>query len=257
MNASKQWIAFKTIVIKEFLRFIRIWKQTILPPMITTGLYFIIFGNLIGGRIGELEGYRYVDFIAPGLILMTVITQSYANTVASFFLAKFQRNIEELMVSPTPDYIIIFGYASGGIARGIIVGLAVTVVSMFFADLGVHNFAVLVSIVVLTATLFSLAGIVNGVYAKTFDDISIIPTFILAPLTYLGGIFYSISLLPEFWQDMSLANPILYMINAFRYGFIGITDIDLWFSYGIILTFIALLYAYTMYLVKAGHGIRS
>ena len=257
MNASKQWIAFKTIVIKEFLRFIRIWKQTILPPMITTGLYFIIFGNLIGGRIGEMEGYRYVDFIAPGLILMTVITQSYANTVASFFLAKFQRNIEELMVSPTPDYIIIFGYASGGIARGIIVGLAVTVVSMFFADLGVHNFAVLVSIVVLTATLFSLAGIVNGVYAKTFDDISIIPTFILAPLTYLGGIFYSISLLPEFWQDMSLANPILYMINAFRYGFIGITDIDLWFSYGIILTFIALLYAYTMYLVKAGHGIRS
>ncbi len=257
MSASKQWIAFKTIFIKEFLRFIRIWKQTILPPMITTSLYFIIFGNLIGGRIGEMEGYRYVDFIAPGLILMTVITQSYANTVASFFGAKFQRHIEELMVSPTPDYIIIFGYTSGGIARGIIVGFAVTIVSMFFADLGIHNFAILMSIVVLTATLFSLAGIVNGVYAKTFDDISIIPTFILAPLTYLGGIFYSISLLPEFWQDMSLANPILYMINAFRYGFIGITDIDLWFSYGIILIFIALLYAYTMYLVKAGHGIRS
>ena len=257
MSASKQWIAFKTIFIKEFLRFIRIWKQTILPPMVTTSLYFIIFGNLIGGRIGEMEGYRYVDFIAPGLILMTVITQSYANTVASFFGAKFQRHIEELMVSPTPDYIIIFGYTSGGIARGIIVGFAVTIVSMFFADLGVHNFAILMSIVVLTATLFSLAGIINGVYAKTFDDISIIPTFILAPLTYLGGIFYSISLLPEFWQDMSLANPILYMINAFRYGFIGITDIDLWFSYGIILIFIALLYAYTMYLVKAGHGIRA
>ncbi len=257
MSASKQWIAFKTIFIKEFLRFIRIWKQTILPPMVTTSLYFIIFGNLIGGRIGEMEGYRYVDFIAPGLILMTVITQSYANTVASFFGAKFQRHIEELMVSPTPDYIIIFGYTSGGIARGIIVGFAVTIVSMFFADLGIHNFAILMSIVVLTATLFSLAGIINGVYAKTFDDISIIPTFILAPLTYLGGIFYSISLLPEFWQDMSLANPILYMINAFRYGFIGITDIDLWFSYGIILIFIALLYAYTMYLVKAGHGIRS
>ncbi len=257
MNISEQWIAFKTIVIKEFLRFIRIWKQTVLPPMITTGLYFIIFGNLIGERIGEMEGYRYVDFIAPGLILMTVITQSYANTVASFFQAKFQRHIEELMVSPTPDYIIIFGYAGGGITRGIIVGLAVTTVSMFFAQLGIHDLAVLVSIVVLTATLFSLAGIINGVYAKTFDDISIIPTFILTPLTYLGGIFYSISLLPEFWQNVSLANPILYMINAFRYGFIGITDIGLWVSYGIILAFIAVLYGYAMYLVKTGHGIRS
>lgn len=257
MSAAEQWIAFKTIIIKEFLRFIRIWKQTVLPPTITTGLYFIVFGNLIGGRIGEMEGYRYVDFIAPGLILMTVITQSYANTVASFFLAKFQRHIEELMVSPTPDYIIIFGYVGGGIARGIIVGLAVTIVSMFFARLSIHDLAVLISITILTATLFSLAGIINGVHAKTFDDISIVPTFILAPLTYLGGIFYSISLLPEFWQDVSLANPILYMINAFRYGFIGVTDINLWVSYGIIVGFIIVLYGYAMYLVKTGHGIRS
>ncbi len=257
MNASEQWIAFKTIVIKEFLRFIRIWKQTLLPPMITTSLYFIIFGNLIGGRIGQMEGYRYVDFIAPGLILMTVITQSYSNTVTSFFLAKFQRHIEELMVSPTPDYIIIFGYAGGGIIRGIIVGLAVTIVSMFFTRFSVHNLTVLISTAILTATLFALAGIINGVYAKTFDDISIIPTFILTPLTYLGGIFYSISLLPEFWQGISLANPILYMINAFRYSFIGITDISLWASYGIILVSIIVMYGYATYLVKTGHGIRS
>lgn len=257
MNAQQQWVAFKTIVIKEFLRFIRIWKQTVLPPMITTGLYFIIFGNLIGDRIGEMEGYRYIDFIVPGLILMAVITQSYANTVASFFQAKFQRHIEEMMVSPTPNYIIILGYAGGGIARGVVVGIAVTFVSMLFTQLSIHNFLVLFSIVFLTATLFSLAGIINAVFAKTFDDISIIPTFILTPLTYLGGIFYSISLLPQFWQNVSLANPILYMINAFRYGFIGITDISLWISYSIIIAFIIALYIYALWLMKIGHGIRS
>lgn len=257
MNSRQQWIAFKTIVIREFLRFIRIWKQTVLPPMITTGLYFIIFGNLIGDRIGDMEGYRYIDFIVPGLILMAVITQSYANTVASFFQAKFLRHIEEVMVSPTPDYIIILGYASGGIARGVVVGIAVTLVSMLFTQLSIHNFLVLFSIVLLTATLFSLAGIINAVFAKTFDDISIIPTFILTPLTYLGGIFYSISLLPVFWQNVSLANPILYMINAFRYGFIGVTDINLWTSYSIIITFIIALYLYALWLVKTGHGIRA
>lgn len=257
MNAQEQWIAFKTIIIKEFLRFIRIWKQTVLPPMITTSLYFIIFGNLIGERIGEMEGYRYIDFIVPGLILMAVITQSYANTVASFFQAKFQRHIEELMVSPTPNYIIVLGYAGGGITRGVVVGFAVTIVSMFFTQLSIHNLAVLISIVILTAALFSLAGIINAVYARTFDDISIIPTFILTPLTYLGGIFYSISLLPEFWQGVSLANPILYMINAFRYGFLGITDINLWISYSIIIAFIIALYVFVMHLMKVGHGIRS
>ena len=257
MTATEQWIAFKTIVIKEFLRFIRIWKQTVLPPMITTGLYFIIFGNLIGERIGDMDGYRYIDFIVPGLILMAVITQSYANTVSSFFMAKFQRNIEEMMVSPTPNYIIILGYTGGGIARGLVVGIAVTGVSMLFTRLNIHNLAVLVSIVILTATLFSLAGIINAVYAKTFDDISIIPTFILTPLTYLGGIFYSISLLPEIWQTLSLGNPILYMINAFRYGFIGVSDIRLAISYSIIMVFIALLYTFCLRLLNRGVGIRS
>jgi len=257
MTAAQQWIAFKTIVIKEFLRFIRIWKQTVLPPMITTGLYFIIFGNLIGSRIGEMDGYRYIDFIVPGLILMAVITQSYANTVSSFFMAKFQRNIEEMMVSPVPNYIIIMGYAGGGIARGLVVGIAVTGVSMIFTSLNIHNLFVLLSVVILTATLFSLAGIINAVYARTFDDISIIPTFILTPLTYLGGIFYSISLLPEFWQGASLANPILYMINAFRFGFIGVSDINLSVSYTIISGFIATLYLYALHLLNKGHGIRN
>lgn len=257
MTPQQQWIAFKTIVIKEFLRFIRIWKQTVLPSMITTGLYFIIFGNLIGERIGEMEGYRYIDFIVPGLILMAVITQSYANTVSSFFMAKFQRHIEEMMVSPTPNHIIILGYAGGGIARGLLVGIAVTTVSMLFTDLKLHNILVLLSIVILTATLFSLAGIINAIYAKTFDDVSIVPTFILTPLTYLGGIFYSITLLPEIWQSVSLANPILYMINAFRYGFIGISDISLWLSYSIIIGFIIVLYGVAWYLLKIGQGIRS
>jgi len=257
MSMLQQWIAFKTIVIKEFLRFIRIWKQTILPPMITTGLYFIIFGNLIGSRIGEMDGYKYIDFIVPGLILMAVITQSYANTVSSFYMAKFQRNIEEMMVSPIPNYIIVLGYASGGIARGLIVGVAVTIVSMIFTKLNIHNFAVLLSIVILTSTLFSLAGIINAIYARTFDDISIIPTFILTPLTYLGGIFYSITLLPVFWQNLSLANPILYMINAFRYGFIGASDIDLSVSYSIIICFIIVLYLVCLRLLGRGVGIRT
>ena len=257
MNSAQQWVAFKTIVIKEFLRFIRIWKQTVLPPMITTGLYFIIFGNLIGNRIGEMDGYRYIDFIVPGLILMAVITQSYANTVSSFYMAKFQRHIEEMMVSPIPNYIIVLGYTGGGIARGLIVGIAVTAVSLFFTRLNIHNLPVLLSIVVLTATLFSLAGIINAVYAKTFDDVSIIPTFILTPLTYLGGIFYSISLLPAFWQNVSLANPILYMVNAFRFGFIGTSDISLIASYAIIFGFIFALYLYVLWLLKKGHGIRN
>ena len=257
MNAAEQWVAFKTIIIKEFLRFIRIWKQTVLPPMITTGLYFIIFGNLIGERIGDMDGYRYIDFIVPGLILMAVITQSYANTVSSFFMAKFQRHVEEMMVSPMPNYVIILGYTGGGIARGLIVGIAVTAVSMLFTRLNIHNPVVLLSIVILTATLFSLAGIINAVYARTFDDISIIPTFILTPLTYLGGIFYSISLLPEFWQWVSLANPILYMINAFRFGFIGVSDITLTLSYAIILVFIVVLYVYCLRLFNKGVGIRN
>lgn len=257
MSFQKQWIAFLTIIIKEVTRFTRIWQQTILPPVMTTALYFIIFGNLIGPRIGEMEGFRYMDFIVPGLILMSVITSSYANVSSSFFSAKFQRSIEEILVSPTPNYVILLGYVIGGVARGILVGAVVTATALFFSDLEIHNLAVLVSVVVLTAVLFALGGFTNGLFARKFDDISIVPTFILTPLTYLGGVFYSIKLLPEFWQAVSHGNPILYMINAFRYGFLGISDIHLGISYLIIFAFIVGLFLFNLRLLNTGYGIRG
>lgn len=256
MTLAQKLIAFKTILIKEILRFSRIWVQTIIPPVITTSLYFVIFGNLIGPRIGDMDGFRYMDYIVPGLIMMSVITNAYANVVSSFYGSKFHHHIEEMLVSPLPNYLIVMGFTAGGIARGIAVGLAVTLVSMAFSDLQIHNLSIIVSIVVLTATLFSLAGLINGVYAKSFDDISIVPTFVLTPLTYLGGIFYSLQLLPEFWQRVSMINPILYMINAFRYGFLGVSDINITLSYFIIAGFIVALYLYALYLLRIGYGIR-
>lgn len=257
MNNAEKITAFRTIVVKEFMRFIRIWVQTILPPVITTALYFVIFGNLIGEQIGDMEGFRYMDYIVPGLIMMAVITNSYGNVVSSFYGSKFQRNVEEMLVSPMPNYIILCGYVAGGVARGVIVGIAVTFVSLFFSDLQFYNVWVIISVFLLTSILFSLAGFINAVYANSFDDISIVPTFILTPLTYLGGIFYSISLLPDFWQTASLANPILYMVNAFRFGFLGISDINLAVSYTIIISFIVILYTYSMHLLNKGKGIRS
>ena len=257
MTFREQQIAFVTIVVKEFTRFIRIWQQTILPPVITTFLYFVIFGNLIGSRIGSMDGFDYIDFIVPGIILMQVITSSYSNVVSSFFGAKFQHSIEEILVSPTPNYIILLGYIMGGVARGIIVGLIVTVVSLLFSDLRIYNAGILISMVMLTAVLFSLGGFTNAMFAKTFDDVSIVPTFVLTPLTYLGGIFYSIHLLPSFWQGVSLGNPILYMINAFRFGFLGISDISLWISYLIVSFFIIGLFMINLYFLHRGHGIRN
>lgn len=257
MTFNEKYIAFKTIVIREILRFTRIWIQTVLPPVITTALYFIIFGNLIGSQIGDMGGFRYMDYIVPGLIMMAVITNSYANVVSSFYGSKFQHNIEEMLVSPTPNYLIVSGFVMGGLARGITVGIAVTLISLFFSDLQIHNLWVASSVIVLTSILFALAGLINGVYAKSFDDISIIPTFVLTPLTYLGGIFYSIDMLPTFWQNASLINPILYMVNAFRFGILGVSDISLWSSYAIIIGFIAALFAFSLYLLNKGHGIRT
>jgi ABC-2 type transport system permease protein len=257
MNLQQKYTAFKTLLIKEVLRFTRIWIQTILPPMITTALYFIIFGQLIGAQIGPMEGFRYIDYIVPGLILMAVITNSYANVVSSFYGSKFQHNIEELLVSPVPNYLILAGFIGGGLARGLSVGIAVTAVSLFFSHLHMHSILVTFSVIVLTAILFSLGGFINGVFAKSFDDISIVPTFVLTPLTYLGGIFYSINMLPPFWQKLSLINPILYMINAFRYGILGISDIGLVTSYAIILAAIALLTGVSLYLLERGYGIRT
>lgn len=257
MNLKQNYNAFKTIVIKEFLRFIRIWIQTVLPPAITTALYFVIFGNLIGSQISDIEGYSYMNYIVPGVILMTVITNAYANVVSSFYSAKFQKSVEELLVSPVPNYLILAGYVSGGVARGLIVGLVVTIVAMYFSDFQVHSYAISIGILILTAILFSLAGFINAIYANSFDDISIIPTFVLTPLTYLGGIFYSINMLPEFWQKLSLVNPILYMINSFRYGLLGISDTDLVTAVVIIISFIVALFSYSLYLLRKGIGIKQ
>jgi len=256
MTLAEQYIAFKTIVIKEVLRFARIWVQTIIPPVITISLYFVIFGNLIGSQIGDMDGFRYMDYIVPGLIMMAVITNSYANVVSSFYGTKFHHHIEEMLVSPLPNYLIVLGFVAGGIARGLTVGVAVTGVSLFFTDLSFYSLGVIISTVILTSALFALAGLLNGIFAKSFDDISIVPTFVLTPLTYLGGVFYSISMLPEFWQNVSRVNPILYMVNTFRYGFLGISDLDIGLSYAIIIGFIIALYSCTIYLLRSGYGIR-
>jgi len=251
------WIAFVTLVRKEILRFTRIWMQTLLPPAITTALYFIIFGKLIGAQIGNMEGFRYIDFIVPGLILMAVISNSYANVVSSFYNGKYQHHIEEMLIAPMPNWIILGGYVAGGVARGVVVGIVVTLVSLGFSDLSIHSYSVTLLVFFMTSILFALAGFINAVYANSFDHISIVPTFILTPLTYLGGVFYSISLLPVFWQKVSLINPILYMVNAFRYGLLGVSDIPLWVTFVIVLSFIVVLATFAMYLLRNGIGIKG
>lgn len=257
MDIRSQWHALATLVIKEYNRIVRIWIQTILPPAITMTLYFIIFGSLIGRRIGQMDGYDYMQFIAPGLIMLAVITNSYGNVVSSFFGAKFGRHIEEMLVSPMPNYLILLGHIAGGVIRGLMVGGVVTVVALFFTKLEMQHPLIVLSTVILTAIVFALGGFINAVFARKFDDISIVPTFILTPLTYLGGVFYSISLLPEFWQAVSRANPILYMVNAFRYGVLGTSDIPIGTAYGIIFVAIALLYSVSLFLLNRGIGIRD
>ncbi|AMG30202.1 ABC transporter permease [Grimontia hollisae] len=251
------WVAFKSLIIKEVTRFTRIWVQTLVPPAITMTLYFIIFGNLIGSRIGEMGGFSYMAYIVPGLIMMSVITNSYSNVASSFFSAKMHRNIEELMVAPVPNYIIIGGYVGGGVARGLAVGLMVSMVSLFFVDLNIAHLGVIVATVILTSVVFSLGGLINAVFANSFDDISIIPTFVLTPLTYLGGVFYSLSLLPEFWQGVSKLNPIVYMVNAFRYGFLGVSDVNITTSFAVLGLFVVVLYSLAWYLISRGIGLRS
>ncbi|MEX2523513.1 MAG: ABC transporter permease [Gammaproteobacteria bacterium] len=257
MDSKRILVAFNTIVIKEVNRFMRIWLQTLIPPAISMSLYFVIFGNLIGSRIGPMDGFTYMDFITPGIIMMAVINNCYSNVVSSFFGAKIQLHIEEMLVAPIPNYVILAGYITGGVARGLMVGLLVTIVAMFLTDLEIHNYFVVFSIVILTAVLFSLGGFINAVFAKKFDDISIIPTFVLTPLIYLGGVFYSINMLPEFWQSVSKLNPILYMVNGFRYGVLGISDIDITWAFLIILIFIVILSAFCLILLNRGTGLRS
>ena len=250
-------IGFQTIVRREFKRIIRIWGQTIVPPAITATLYFIIFGRLIGGRIGEMNGYTYLQYIAPGLIMMSVITNSYGNVVSSFFGAKFGKHIEELLVSPLPNYLIVTGYMMGGLLRGLLVGGLVTLIALFFTHLHVQHPLVVISAVILTSMVFALAGMVNAVFAKNFDQISFIPTFILTPLTYFGGVFYTISLRPEFAQKISHLNPILYMVNAFRYGFLGISDVNVMLAFSIMIGGTLVLYCTCLYLLTKGIGLRE
>jgi ABC-2 type transport system permease protein len=250
-------IALLTIWRKECQRFLRIWIQTLIPPAITMSLYFVIFGNLIGSKIGQMGEFSYMEFIVPGLIMMSVITNSYANVSSSFYSAKFQRNVEELLVAPVSNWIIIAGFVGGGVARAILIGFIVTCVSLLFVDIKIHSLPMIVITLLLTAVLFSTAGLINAIYANSFDDISIIPTFVLTPLTYLGGVFYSLSLLPEFWQNVSKLNPVVYMVNGFRYGFLGSSDVNHFMSLGLLVGFNILLLAFAYSLIKRGVGIRS
>lgn len=254
---QRNFVALGTIVRREVNRILRIWGQTLVPPAITMTLYFLIFGGLIGSRVGTMDGIKYMDFIVPGLVMMSVIQNSYGNISSSFFGAKFGRHVEELLVSPMPSWVILTGYVAGAVLRGLMVGAIVLVISMFFTRVSMPHPLVTFTTVLLGATIFSLAGFVNAVYAKKFDDIAIVPTFILTPLTYLGGVFYSVKLLPPWAEAMTHANPIFYMVNAFRYGLLGVSDVPLWVSYSLMLGFVAALAALGLWLLKRGVGLRS
>ncbi len=250
-------VALYTLTRKEIVRFFRIWTQTLLPSPIAIVLYFVIFGNLIGPRIGEIAGHHYIQYIAPGLIMMAVINNSFSNVVASFFGAKFQRNIDEMYVSPMASWVILLGFLFGGMARGCLVGLIVTLVALFFTDLHLYHLGVTLLVVLLTSMLFSLGGLINAIYSRKFDDINIIPTFILTPLTYLGGVFYSTQMLSPFWQKISYFNPILYMVNVFRYGILGTSDVPVLPSLGFIFVCNVVLYLFVLHLLTKGTAIKA
>lgn len=250
-------ISLKTIIRKEYIRITRIWIQTLIPPAITMALYFLIFGRLVGSRLGNIENVTYMEFIVPGLVLMSIITNAYNNVVSSFYSIKFQRNVEELLVTPTSEWVIVLGFTIGGVVRGLLVGVIVIGISLFFSPLRIHHPGIILSVLLLTSFLFSLAGFFNALFAKSFDDVTIIPTFILTPLTYLGGIFFSVSMLPPFWKVVAELNPILYMVNAFRYGFLGTSDISVSFAMIILVLFCIAFFAINVILMKRGYGIRQ
>ena len=257
MSPYEQWIAFLTIMRKEVRRYLRIWTQTLLPSAITMSLYFLIFGTLIGSRIGTMGGVSYMEFVVPGLIMKAIITNTYANVVGSFFGAKFNNSVEELLVSPTPTYVIVLGYAAGGVSRGILVSIIVTSVALFFTDLDIHNWLVVVGVVSLTSVSFSLLGLINAVFANTFDDVNIVPTFVLTPLTYLGGVFYSLDLLPDFWASISQINPLVYVVNAFRFGVLGVSDVDITVSFAMLTALTIVSFIYAMHLLGTGTRLRT
>ncbi|GAB3066428.1 ABC transporter permease [Stenotrophomonas tumulicola] len=256
-DGQRNRIALATVVRREVARILRIWGQTLVPPAITMTLYFLIFGGLIGSRVGEMGGYSYMQFIVPGLVMMSVIQNSYGNISSSFFGAKFGRHVEELLVSPMPNWVILWGYVAGAVLRGLMVGVIVLIIAMFFTPVRIPHPLVTLTTVLLGATIFSLAGFINAVYAKKFDDVAIVPTFILTPLTYLGGVFYSVKLLPGWAEAATHANPIFYMVNAFRYGLLGTSDVPLWVAYALMLGFVAALTALALWLLRRGVGMRS
>ena len=258
VSKTKISVTLWTLTYKEIRRFMRLWIQTLVPPAVTMSLYFVIFGSLIGPRIGEMDGFDYVQFMIPGLIMMSVITNSYANVVSSFYGVKFQKSIEELLISPMPNWAILLGFILGGVTRGVLVGIIVFFVSLiFYPEFEIANFSLTIFVLFLTAILFSLMGFLNAIFADSFDDITIIPTFVLTPLIYLGGVFYSISLLSETWQLISKLNPLLYMVNSFRYGMLGVSDINVTYAISMILLFIVIFYFVSLHLLKKGVGIRS
>lgn len=257
MNLIAQWVAFSTIVRNELKRVFRLWVQTLLPPAVTTTLYFVIFGHIIGSRIGTMHGHRYINYIAPGLIMMSIITNSYGAAVSSFFSAKFQRSIEEMLVSPVKESLILLGFMTGGLLRGVIIGLMVSTIAIFFTGIHIYSLISIISVALIASCIFSLAGIINAIFARSFDDISIVPNFVLTPLTYLGGVFYSVSMLPSFWKYISMANPIVYIVNTFRFGFLGIDKHQVTYSFFIMITFIIAFYFLALYLFKKGIGLRE
>jgi ABC-2 type transport system permease protein len=250
-------IGFRTIVIREYGRIMRIWGQTLIPSAVTSTLYFVIFGSLIGKRVGAMDGVDYRSYLAPGLIMMSVITNSYGNVVSSFFGAKFGKHIEELLVSPLPNWIIVLGYVCGGLMRGLMVGLVVTVVALLFTHLHVHHVGIIIAAVLLTSAVFALGGFINAVFAKNFDQVNWIPAFVLTPLTYFGGVFYSVDLLPTWAQKISLANPILHMVNAFRYGFLGTSDVSVGGAFAIMIVCVVAMFTWAVLLLNRGTGTRD
>jgi ABC-2 type transport system permease protein len=255
--AAIRWTGLRTIVIREYGRIVRIWAQTLVPSAVTATLYFVIFGSLIGRRIGEMGGFDYRAYLAPGLIMMSVITNSYGNVVSSFFGAKFGKHVEELLVSPLPNWIILLGYLCGGLIRGMLVGAVVTIVALLFTQLHIHHFGVIIAAALLTSAVFSLGGFINAVYAKNFDQVNWIPAFVLTPLTYFGGVFYSVSMLPEWAQHISMVNPILHMVNAFRFGFLGTSDVDVLRAFLIMTACTVVLFGWALHLLNRGTGIRD
>lgn len=257
MSPQRILTAYYTFVRKEVTRMVRIWSQTFLPSVVTSTLYFVIFGAFIGSQLAPINGFSYMQFIVPGLVMMAIITSSYSNVVGEFFTMKFQHNLEEILVSPTPNWVVVLGFVSGGVVRGFLVGVLVLLDALFFTHLAIYNIFIIIAAAILTSVLFSLAGLLNGIFAKGFDGISIVPTFVLTPLTYLGGVFYSVSRLPPFWQKVSLFNPILYMVNAFRYGFLGISDTPVAWSFSLLVVLTLVLFAIALWLFERGIGMRS